>query len=562
VLGGATAARRDQLAKPATVEPSLAGPAFTQLWSARYPNPDNPNAINVQTGNANDSFSTLYGPWDDYGDPQPWTFWQYASTGRLASFNSGNSDLDFNVVQGGIEFLKDQLVPAVWWNDSSGDWSTLANWNSGQPVTAPVVAPGQLTPVGTQTLPTPRLPGASGTAPTSGQHDTVILDRPNADITITLSTGSHGIRKLFVREAFTMTGGTLSMNYVPVAESTPQSMQVSAPVSISGGARLSAHTIQVDAARTLTAGTASLTFDTLTLARGATPATLAVNGDLSIAATGGGMAKIGTNSGTAATGRVDLVGGNRTFTVTNGTAAIDFQVGVPIANGGLLKAGAGTMELTAASTYAGQTVVQAGTLVLGTSATIAASPGVRVDAGAVFDVTAKAGGYALPAGQTLAGSGSVAGAVTIGTAATLAPGSSPGTLSIGGTVTLGPGGNYNWQILNATGTAGAIGGWDLLSVTGPLVISASSGSPFAINLWSLASTGPDVNGAAANFSATQGYTWRIATAGSPVFPPTSSGSTRRPPTARVASPIPSRARSAWPRAAAISTSSTPRRRPS
>jgi hypothetical protein len=44
------------------------------------------------------------------------------------------------------------------------------------------------------------------------------------------------------------------------------------------------------------------------------------------------------------------------------------------------------------------------------------------------------------------------------------------------------------------------------------VISATSGSPFAINLWSLASTGPDVNGAAANFNAAQGYTWRIATA--------------------------------------------------
>ena len=512
VLGGATAARRDQLAKPAAVEPSLAGPAFTQLWSARYPNPTNPNAINVQTGNANDSFSTLYGPWDDYGDPQPWTFWQYASTGRLASFNNGNSDLDFNVVQGGIEFLKDQLVPAVWWNDSSGDWSTLANWNSGQPAIVPIQAPNQLTPIGTQTLPTPRLPGASGTAPTSGQHDTVILDRPTADITVTLSSGSHGIRKFFVREAFTMSGGTLSLNYVPVAESTPMSMQVSAPVSISGGARLSAHTILVDAARTLTAGTATLTFDTLTLTRGATPATLAVNGDLSIAATGSGTARIGTSSGTAATGRVDLTGGTRTVTVTNGTATIDLQIGVPIVNGGLVKAGAGTMELTAASTYTGQTVVQAGTLVLGAGATIAASPGIRVDAGAVFDVTPRAGGYALPAGQTLAGSGSVAGAVTVGTAATLAPGNSPGTLSIGGTVTLGPGGSYNWQILSATGTAGATGGWDLLSVTGPLVISASTGSPFAINLWSLAATGPDVNGPIANFSATQNYTWRIATA--------------------------------------------------
>jgi hypothetical protein len=34
VLGGATVARRDQLAKPAAVEPSLAGPAYSQLWIA------------------------------------------------------------------------------------------------------------------------------------------------------------------------------------------------------------------------------------------------------------------------------------------------------------------------------------------------------------------------------------------------------------------------------------------------------------------------------------------------------------------------------------------------
>ena len=78
----------------------------------------------------------------------PWVFWQYASTGRLNSFNNGNSNLDFNVVQGGLEYLKDQLIPAVWWNDSSGDWSTLANWNSGQPAIVPIASPGQLTPIG------------------------------------------------------------------------------------------------------------------------------------------------------------------------------------------------------------------------------------------------------------------------------------------------------------------------------------------------------------------------------------------------------------------------------
>ncbi len=401
VLGGATVARRDQLAKPAAAPPSITGPAYPQLWIARYPNQANPDAINVQTGNPNDGLATVYGPWDDYGSSQPWMFWQYASTGRLTSFNSGNSNLDFNVLNGGMEFLKDQLVPAVWWGDSSGNWSTLTNWNSGQPVTAPVSASGQLAPIGTQTLPTPRLPGASGSGPTSGQFDTVILDRPTADITVTLSTGTHTIRKLYVREGFVMSGGALTVNYVPVAESTPMSMQVSSSMSISGGARLSAHTIQVDAARTLTAGSASLTFDTLALSRGTTPATLALNGDVTIAGTSGSTATIGTNSGTAPTGRIDLTGGTRTITVANGAAAVDLQVSVPILNGGLVKAGPGTMRLTAASTFSGSTTIQQGTLQLGHAAAIAASKSTPL-AGGTLSLTpslqATIGGLAPNAG--------------------------------------------------------------------------------------------------------------------------------------------------------------------
>jgi hypothetical protein len=78
-------------------------------------------------------------------------------------------------------------------------------------------------------MPTPRLPGAAGSGPASGANDTVILDRPNADITITLGTGTHNIRKLYVRETLNITGGSLTVNYVPVAESTPLSMQVSMP---------------------------------------------------------------------------------------------------------------------------------------------------------------------------------------------------------------------------------------------------------------------------------------------------------------------------------------------
>ncbi|HEY1381865.1 MAG TPA: GH25 family lysozyme [Gemmataceae bacterium] len=399
ILGNASASVRGQLAQQAANPPNLANPAYPYLWSARWPNQSDPNSIPVQTGHPKDSFTQIYGPWDDYGVTHPWAFWQYTSVGRLNSFNGGNSNLDLDVAQGGLEFLKDQLIPAVWWNDTSGDWGTLANWNSGQPAIVPVSSPGQLTPAATGPLPTPRLPGVAVTGPTTGLNDTVILDRPNANITITLSSGSYNIRKLYVREALNITGGSLTINYVPVPESTPMSAQFSAPVSISGGASLSVHTLYVDPATTFTAGNASLTFDTVTLFRGATPAKLALNGDVTVTGLSGATAKIGTSAGGSNTGLVDLSGGTRAFNVTNGAAATDLDISIPVVNGGLTKTGAGTMALSGVSTYAGPTTVSQGKLWV--AGLIGSSP-VSVSGGASLGGTGSIGGTVTLAGGSTA----------------------------------------------------------------------------------------------------------------------------------------------------------------
>ena len=159
ILQTASVALRNQIAQPPANVPSVVAPCYPGLWDARWPNQANPNSIDVQNGEPKDSYSGFYGPWDDYGGPtHPWTVWQYASTSRLQSFNNSANNMDFDVARGGMEFLQDQLVPAVWMNDSDGEWTTLANWNSGQTPPAPVTGPGQGGPVGTQTLPTPRLP--------------------------------------------------------------------------------------------------------------------------------------------------------------------------------------------------------------------------------------------------------------------------------------------------------------------------------------------------------------------------------------------------------------------
>jgi fibronectin-binding autotransporter adhesin len=190
----------------------------------------------------------------------------------------------------------------------------------------------------------------------------------------------------------------------------------------------------------------------------------------------------------------------------SGTARI---TGAVSGSGGLALSGH-RLELTGSSSYTGGTWVHAGTLVV--TGGVAASSTVRVDAGATFDVSAQAGGYTVASGQTLAGNGTVAGSVTVGGEATLAPGASPGTLTVTGNATLGPGGNYNWQVYDVTGTAGAAGGWDLVSVGGVLDVASTSATPFKLNLWSLAGVGPDVNGNAINWSATTSGTWRIASA--------------------------------------------------
>ena len=101
----------------------------------------------------------------------------------------------------------------------------------------------------------------------------------------------------------------------------------------------------------------------------------------------------------------------------------------------------------------------------------------------------------------------------MGGGSTLAPGDSPGTLTVTADTTFAAGGNYNWQVLDAAPGGGGLS--ERLGSPRPrrkLAISATSAAPFAINLWSLSATSPDVSGPAANFDPAQSAAWTLVTA--------------------------------------------------
>ena len=168
-----------------------------------------------------------------------------------------------------------------------------------------------------------------------------------------------------------------------------------------------------------------------------------------------------------------------------------------IANGAanmtLTKTGNGTQELSGTNTYTGATTISAGTLLINGN-----------QSGAT-------GAVAVNNAATLGGNGTVGGIVTVGSGGILSPGNSPGLQNMAGLV-LNNGGNYNWQVLDATGVAGT--GYDIINLSGSLNLASLTGATdYQINLWSLSSIGPDVNGNATNFNNALNQSWTLVSTG-------------------------------------------------
>lgn len=132
--------------------------------------------------------------------------------------------------------------------------------------------------------------------------------------------------------------------------------------------------------------------------------------------------------------------GDTTFTVlTGGTLDVTGSFSNLFGAFGLVKSGGGTMNLSNANTYSGNTTINEGTLALTGSGSIANSPAISVASGATFDVSAAS--FTLGAGRSLGGSGSVAGSMTDSPGSQYLPGGSgtTGTLTFNNNLTLSGG---------------------------------------------------------------------------------------------------------------------------
>jgi autotransporter-associated beta strand protein len=354
--------------------------------------------VNGDPGAAN-NYPNPYGVWDpNYNarsnsrDPavNPWAFWQ---NGTFTISGGANGSADRTAANGNIEFVKDFLVPALWTNGASGDWSTVANWNSNNPLR-------DANPGNVAMGPVSRLPNSL---------DWVQL-RNGGGGTVTLSSGSHTIRKLTTQQPLSLTGGSLTVAYVPGSggrDDVPA--QFNGGVTISNSAAYSARLTQVSGGGgqfNINGGT--LTFQEIQLASHASNAgKIVMGGDATFAPTGGsGTSVIRSTGALTQAGSITLSAGNRTFNVNNGSAGVDLNVRAPVVGSGrLVKNGPGTMQLSASNAYDGGTTISQGVLQIAAENRLGVAPGLHVDHLVLDGGTLRTGAQINSVSLTNAGSG-------------------------------------------------------------------------------------------------------------------------------------------------------------
>jgi autotransporter-associated beta strand protein len=294
---------------------------------------------------------------------------QNPAAGKLYSFASDGTALSVTV---------DDAVsdPSNFWNtDGAGSWATAGNWTKGTVPDAPEanakIGPGlggTGTPFtdatftidldGAQTVGSLILNDAAGVTLAPGLGGSLALDNGALASNIVVTAGTHTLAAPLSIDGEDAT--------IDVADTLTFSISGSVGSSVSGGGftKSGPGTLQLTGLNTFDGGA--------TLAVG----TVAIDNDASLGAAGvpavfsGGTLRLLANLTDARP--FESTGTNNPVIDTNGFNYALAGAITPIGGGtgGLVKNGAGTLTLTAANTYTGNTAVNAGTLELGAGGSI------------------------------------------------------------------------------------------------------------------------------------------------------------------------------------------------
>jgi len=183
-------------------------------------------------------------------------------------------------------------------------------------------------------------------------------------------------------------------------------------------------------------------------------------------------------------------GSAATFTINNASdATFSGTIGASGANGlGLAKAGAGTLQLSAANTFTGNTSVSGGTLSLLADSALGSTGKVTVNTGGTLLLGTTAGANRINnaaevalAGGTLGTGGfsEQVGKLTLTVNSTLDFGSGASLMTFDGTSSLG---TSTLTVLNWSGTMGATGGMDRLLFTNSAFTGFAGSSQIQFNI--------------------------------------------------------------------------------
>jgi len=162
--------------------------------------------------------------------------------------------------------------------------------------------------------------------------------------------------------------------------------------------------------------------------------------------------------------------GSYTLTVGNNNASGNYAGVIQNTNStvALVKTGSGTLTLSGANTYTGNTTITNGTLAISSGGSISNTPNIIVGSGATFDVSGTS--FTLGVGQNLKGTGAVVGPMTTVSGSAIYPATSgtAGTLVFNSDLNQGAGGVDYFDLNTIYNT-----GNDQITVAGNLTLNSS-----------------------------------------------------------------------------------------